>query len=161
MTCSLHPLDCATDHICRPASLRCTGPGQWSGPCPVCHGPRKLSLAVKSGRLVWICHRKPPCSLTAIRDALAELVPCISRSRQPKRPAINHDDLAALILSEMPPVSLRLAVLEMTGMSTTAALEKLGVRRENRARVINGRASIRMQNRRSASASIWMTPPGV
>jgi hypothetical protein len=48
----------------------------------------------------------------------------------------------------MPPVSLRLAVLEMTGMSTTAALEKLGVRRENRARVINGRASKRMQNRR-------------
>jgi uncharacterized protein YjiS (DUF1127 family) len=47
---------------------------------------------------------------------------------------------------------MRLAMLELAGMSTREALDKLGVRRENRSRVIAGRtggASKRMQRGRS------------
>ena len=61
--------------------------------------------------------------------------------------------LIALVLEEdMPPMTLRLRLLQLTGMSTPEALDKLGVRRENRSRVISGQtggASKRMQNRRS------------
>ena len=112
----------------------------------MCRRERKFSQAIENGRIKSTCHAGT-CSQEAIKAELAKLFPGCA-GRRPRRPAINADDLAALALAEMPPVSLRLAVLEMTGMSTTAALEKLGVRRENRARVINGRASKRMQNRR-------------
>jgi uncharacterized protein YjiS (DUF1127 family) len=36
-------------------------------------------------------------------------------------------------------MSMKLALLEMSGMSTPEALDYLGVRRENRSRVIAGR----------------------
>lgn len=67
------------------------------------------------------------------------------------REPIRHDDLVALALCSLPPMSLRLAMLEMAGYSTPDALDLLGVRRENRSRVIAGRsgASKLMQNRRS------------
>jgi hypothetical protein len=86
-------------------------------------------------------------------------VPCFTAGRKPRRARIAPDDVIELALSGMNGLSLKLALLEMAGMSTPEALGKLGVRRENRARVIAGRASILMQNRRSRPASILMTPP--
>ena len=59
----------------------------------------------------------------------------------PKRRAIDADDLAAVVLSGMAPMSMRLALLEMAGMTTPMALDKLGVRREHRSRVIAGRTN--------------------
>ena len=65
---------------------------------------------------------------------------------------IEHDDLIGLALSDMPPMTMRLAMLRLAGLGTPEALDRLGVRRENRSRVIaglTGGASKRMQNRRS------------
>ncbi len=44
--------------------------------------------------------------------------------------------LIALALAKMPPTSLRLALLEMAGMSTNEALDMLGTPKSNRYRVI-------------------------
>ena len=62
--------------------------------------------------------------------------------------AVPDDELIAVALAEMPPTSLRLALLEMAGLGTYEALDKLGVRREHRSRVIAGRAPILVQKRR-------------
>ena len=64
------------------------------------------------------------------------------------RHPIDHGELITLALAEMPPTSLRLAMLEMAGFGTADALDKLGVRREHRARVIAGRAPILVQKPR-------------
>ena len=53
------------------------------------------------------------------------------------------DALVELVMMEMPPQSLRLALLELVGIPTSAALDMLGVRRENRSRVINHRKTAR------------------
>src|SRR6266536_306701 len=88
----------------------------------------------------------------ALRPVLAErLKGCLPRRRSDRTP-IDHDDLIALALSGAPPMTMKLAMLQMGGMRTAEAFDKLGVRRENRARVIAGRtggASKRIQNRRS------------
>jgi len=49
-------------------------------------------------------------------------------SRQRKQPQIEQGDLSALALADVPPMSLRLYLLELDGMSTTEALDKLGER---------------------------------
>ena len=69
-----------------------------------------------------------------------------------RREPIRHDDLIALALSGVPAMTMRLEMLRMAGMGTAEALGKLGVRRENRSRVIAGKtgtASSRMRKRRS------------
>jgi hypothetical protein len=69
-----------------------------------------------------------------------------------RREPVRHDDLITLALSDMPPMTLRLELLRLAGLGTAEALDKLGVRRENRSRVIAGKtghASPGMQNRRS------------
>jgi hypothetical protein len=111
--------------------------------------------------LAWECHRRPtpanPLPACAYEDILAAaaaipaLARCITLPRVPRqrKPApIDPEALAALALSGMQPMSLKLAMLEMAGVGTREALDKLGVRREHRSRVINGRAPIRVQNRR-------------
>jgi hypothetical protein len=87
----------------------------------------------------------------AVRPWLARLIgPCMPGGR--RREPIDHDELTALILSDLPPMTIKLRVLQMTGLGTAEALDKLGVRRDNRARVIGGRtggASKRTRNPRS------------
>ena len=156
MSCSLLAEDCAADHAAPEFGLRCTRKGrQWSGPCLLCHGERCLSLTIKGGRKLWHCNRKATpgraaCDQGELMAALSARRPdCITTpSTSARRTLIPGEQLADLALSGMQPMSLKLALLELSGMSTTAALDKLGIRRENRARVITGRASKRMQNRR-------------
>jgi hypothetical protein len=87
-----------------------------------------------------------------LRPVLAErLKGCLPRRRS-DRPAIGHDDLIELALSGMPPMTMRLRMLRMAGMGTQQALDKLGVRREHRCRVIAGKTGATpkwAQNRRS------------
>jgi hypothetical protein len=69
-----------------------------------------------------------------------------------RREAIDHDELIALVLSDLPPMTKHLRILQLAGLGTDEALDKLGVRRENRSRVIAGKtghASPGMQRRRS------------
>ncbi len=74
-----------------------------------------------------------------VRRRLAELLPgCVSARYQPQH-AISRDDVVTIVLSAMPPQAKYLALLELCGMSTQAALDKLGVRREHRSRLISRR----------------------
>jgi hypothetical protein len=69
-----------------------------------------------------------------------------------RRAPIDHDELIALALADMPPMTRRLEMLRLAGIGTAEALDKLGVRPDNRARVIGARtggASKRTRNRRS------------
>lgn len=107
--------------------------------CPVCGFHRGLSAQVKTKRVEWNLWCQPRCDRDAVRAKLAAALPgCISVRYSPRH-AVDRDDLIRLADSRMPPQSLRLALLEYAGMSTQAALDRLGVQRANRARVIAGR----------------------
>lgn len=143
--------DCAADHWSPALDGRRESGGQWRADCPVqgCGAKRSLEYDAPGKHVRWrtFCgeHDKD-----AVRPHLAKLVgPCMP-GRVYREP-IRHDDLAALALCSLPPMSLRLALLELAGYSTIDALDLLGVRRENRSRVIAGRsgASKLMQRRRS------------
>jgi hypothetical protein len=159
--------DCAIVHLARDFDMTCTAEAtQWSGGrCPACGGRSCLSLAIRTNPgsrhrfLAWTCHRLPTAAhplaactyaeiLTAVHGKRPDCVSLPKAPGRPKRAEIDPDELAALALSGMPPVSMKLAMLEMTGLGTPDALDKLGIRREHRSRVINGRAPIRVQNRR-------------
>jgi hypothetical protein len=72
----------------------------------------------------------------AVRPHLAALIgPCMPGGR--RREVIRHDDLITLALTDMPPQSLRLGLLELAGLTTAQALDKLGVSRTNRYRVVS------------------------
>ena len=64
--------DCVTAHLAPGLSLAPTRKGQWSaGRCPVCQGARCLSLRIKGGKLLWLCHRDPAKCDPEIRAKLA------------------------------------------------------------------------------------------
>ena len=144
--------DCAADHWSRALDGRREPNGQWRAPCPVpgCGTLRSLEYDAPGKHVRWrsFCgeHDKD-----AVRPHLAKLVgPCMPGGS--RCAPIEHDELIALALAEMPPMTLRLEMLRLTGMSTDEALNKLGVRPDNRARVIGGRtggASKRTRNHRS------------
>lgn len=148
MSCPLLAEDCAADHAAPEFGLRCTQIGrQWAGPCPLCRSARSLSLTIEHGRKLWHCNRKPSparpaCDQSALMAVLSARLPgCITAAKKATGHArVAAERLAELALAGMPPMSLRLALLELAGMSTADALDKLGVRRENRSRVITGRA---------------------
>jgi hypothetical protein len=123
--------------------------GQWRANCPVpgCDVERGLQYDAPGKHVRW----KSWCGfhdMDAMRPHVAKLVgPCMPGGRA-GRTSVDLDDLAALALIQMPPTSLRLAMLEMAGYSTREALDKLGVRREHRSRVIAGRAPILVQKPR-------------
>lgn len=145
-------IDCAGDCWCKALDGRREPSGQWRADCPVprCGAKRALEWDAPGKHVRWrtFCgeHDKE-----ATRPHLAKLVgPCLP-GRVYREP-VRHEDLIALALCSVPPMSLRLALLELAGISTAEALDLLGVRRENRSRVIAGRtggASKRMQRRRS------------
>ena len=145
--------DCAADHWSPALGGRRERNGQWRAPCPVpgCRSLRAVEYDAPGKHVRW----KSFCGLhdkDAVRPYLVRLVgPCMPSGRV-GRPAINHDELIDLALADMPPMTKALRMLQMAGLSTPEALDRLGVRRENRSRVIaglTGGASKRMQNRRS------------
>lgn len=118
--------------------------------CPGCGAHRGLSVQDKGGYYpAWNLHCDPTCDRDAVRAKLAALLPgCVSVRYSPRH-AIDRDDLISLADSSMPPQSLRLAMYELAGIGTQAALDRMGVRREHRSRVITGRrAPKRVQTRR-------------
>jgi hypothetical protein len=145
--------DCAADHWCTAFSGHREG-SQWRANCPHpgCGAERALEWDVPRKSIRW----KSWCAdhdKETLRPVLGErLQGCLPR-RQADRLPITRDDLIALVLTEdLPPMTLRLRLLELAGMSTPEALGKLGVRRENRSRVIGGQsgaASKRMQTRKN------------
>ena len=126
--------------------------GQWRCDCPVpdCKSERCLEWDAPGKHVRWRTFCQPH-DKEAVRPYLAALIgPCMPGGS--RREPIRHDDLIALALSGMPAMTMRLEMLRMAGMGTAEALGKLGVRRENRSRVIAGKtgsASKRMQKRRS------------
>jgi len=158
LRCGEDGTECAIQHVVPRLGGHCTKsrtvggrsiPYEWACTCALCDGAGKLTVTPK-GRTMLLHCQKCKASQDKLMARMAELLPACFRAPGQARMTHRVDpaDLAALALTEMPPVSLRLALLEMSGMSTPDALDKLGVRRENRSRVINGRASISMQNRR-------------
>ena len=145
-------VDCAADCWCKALqSLNAHREpnGQWRAHCPVpkCRSQRALEWDAPGRHVRWrsFCghHDKE-----AVRPYLVALVGACMPSGRSVRAPIAHDELIAVALAEMPPTSLRLALLEMAGLGTYEALDKLGVRREHRSRVIAGRAPILVQRRR-------------
>lgn len=91
--------DCATDHYAPTFGLRCTGTGQWSGPCPVCHGVHCFSLTARNGQLLWHCNRQPACPQETLQDTLAARLPgCIPVHRRTRatRPRSDRETLRQL-----------------------------------------------------------------
>ena len=141
--------DCAADHWSAALNGRRERNGQWRAPCPVkgCGSWRALEYDAPGKHVRWksFCGKHDK---DAVRPYLVALVGACMPSRRAGRHPIEHDELIALALTGMPPTSLRLAMLEMAGFGTADALDKLGVRREHRARVIAGRAPILVQKPR-------------
>lgn len=144
--------DCAADHW-SPALDGCRErSGQWRADCPVpgCEASRSLEYDAPGKHVRWrsFCgsHDKD-----AVRSHLAKRVGACMPGGSRKEP-VRHDDLISLAMTDLPPMTLRLRLLQLAGIDTPEALDMLGVRRENRSRVIAGKtgaASKRMQNRRS------------
>lgn len=144
--------DCAADHWSLALDGRRERNGQWRANCPVpgCDSARSLEYDAPGKHVRWksFCgdHDKD-----AVRPYLARLIgPCMPGGR--RRETIEHDELIELLLSDVPPMTMKLMGLRMAGLGTAEALDKLGVRRENRPRVIAGKtggAPKRMQKRRS------------
>jgi hypothetical protein len=116
----------------------------WRFPCPCCGKDRRLSVQAKPGRRhpEWNLHCGCDRSDVQAKLAAAGLAAPLHRRRVPKA---DPDELAALALADMPPLALRLGLLELAGFGTREALDKLGVTRTNRYRVV----SALRQSRRS------------
>lgn len=150
MRCGEDGTDCAVKHVVPLLDGHCTKsrrigsrsiPYEWSCRCPACGRDDKLTLTAKGRNLLRHCQRckVPQDELTA---ALGTLLPGCFRPAgkpAPKGSWTSAEDVISLALAGMPPMSLRLALLELAGLRTPDALDRLGVRRENRSRVINGR----------------------
>jgi len=137
--------DCAVVHWCRVLDGQ-RERSEWRADCPLCGNNRSLKWEVRGKGIWWwsYCyqHGKP-----ALRPVLADHLPGCLPGRPRGRQQIDHDDLIALVLTPMPPMTLRLRLLEMAGMGTQAALDKLDVRPDNRARVIHSRTGDRPSER--------------
>lgn len=144
--------DCAADHWSPALDGRRERNGQWRATCPApgCGASRSLEYDAPGKHVRWrsFCgvHDKD-----AVRPYLAKLIgPCMPGGR--RREPVDHDELAALALASLPPMTMRLRMLQLAGLGTAQALDKLGVRREHRSRVIAGKtggAPKRVQRRRS------------
>lgn len=135
------PEDCAISHWSPAVDGRRGGSG-WRAPCPVkgcpADDPRLLQYEVY-GKGVRFRHFCPHHNREAVKAALHALLGPCGPGRNGKQQALKPDDLAEVALSAITSaMSLKLVLLEMSGLSTSDALTKLGIRRENRPRVIAG-----------------------
>ena len=144
--------DCAADHWSLALDGRRERNGQWRANCPVpgCDSARSLEYDAPGKHVRWksFCgdHDKD-----AVRPHLARLIGSCMPGGSRREP-IAHDELIGLALAAVPPMTMKLMMLRMAGLGTAEALDKLGVRPDNRARVIGGRtggASKRTRSRRS------------
>jgi hypothetical protein len=129
--------DCAADHWSPVLGGRREG-AQWRAPCPVCLRARRLEYDAPKSSVRWniFCH----CDRAAVRKVLADRLPECMPTRRGKA-AIDHQALIALMLADMPAKSRQLAGLELAGISTTDALNMLGISQGNHSRTIAGRNS--------------------
>jgi hypothetical protein len=148
--CGLLAIDCAITHWA-PALGGHREPTGFRAPCPICGAERALEFDVPVKTIRW----RSWCAehdQEALRPALAGLLPGCVAKRAKDRPPVSHDDLVALALdTTMPPMTLRLAILQLAGLGTQEALDKLGVRREHRSRVIAGHSGAPKRVQRSRS----------
>ena len=147
--------DCAVhcwSHALRKLAAHREANGQWRADCPVpgCTVERALQYDAPGKHVRW----KSWCGyhdMDAMRPYVAKLIgPCMPGGS--RREPIRHDDLIELALTDLPPMTKALRMLQLAGIGTSEALDKLGVRPDNRARVISGRtggASKRTRDRRS------------
>jgi hypothetical protein len=153
--------DCAADHWCKPLGvLKRERNGQWRANCPVpgCKSARSLEFDAPGKHVRW----KSFCGdhdQEAVRPYLAKIIGLCMPSGRVGRAAIEHSDLIELALSDLPPQSMRLALLEMAGMSTSEALAKLGIGPTHKRRVIEplrklGRLPVSVTFRRSAELPV-------
>ena len=131
--------DCAADHWSPALGGRREPSGQWRAECPVpgCGSRRSLEYDAPGKHVRWrsFCgvHDKE-----AVRPHLVKLVgPCMPGGS--RREPVKHGDLITLALADVPPMTKNLRLLELAGIGTAEALDMLGVRRANRARVIAGK----------------------
>jgi hypothetical protein len=122
--------NCAADIWC-PVLGGQREPVGWRAPCPVCSRPRALEYDAAAGvRWRVFC----PCDRDIVRKALAGRLGdhLGGHGRRPVPPA----EVDKLVTSGLGPVSLRAALLITSGMGTREALDRLGVTRTNRPRVL-------------------------
>ena len=147
--------ECAARHWCEEFGGERKPNGQWRADCPYpgCGADRALQWDAPGKNVRW----KSWCGehdREMLRPVIAaRLNGCLSRRQSDRPPPVEHDDLIELALSGWPPMTVKMMMLRLAGLGTQEALDKLGVRRENRPRVIAGKTgdapSKRMQNRRS------------
>jgi hypothetical protein len=128
--------DCAADHWSPKLDGRRERNGQWRADCPYpgCRSSRSFEYDAPGKHVRWrsFCgnHDKD-----AVRPYVAKLVdPCMPSG---KRGPINHGDLVSLALADLPPQSLKLALLELAGVPTAEALRELRVGTTHKRRVID------------------------
>lgn len=134
--------DCAVLHWSPPLGAK-RERSAWRADCPMCGADRSLEFDIAGKGIRWnsFCPDHPKATL---RPELRNLLKgCLGG-----KASIDPAEIEELALAKMPPTSLRLALLELAGMSTPEALDKLGVRREHRSRVISGRAPKLVHRRR-------------
>ena len=126
----LEPSDCIADHWCPPLAGRKEHAG-WRAPCPACEANRALSIQVRGGRIVWKSHCDPPCDRDTIGKAISAAVPCCTTAtRHPRKPAVNLEQIQALLLDKsVPPNALRIGCLQALGMNMKEIVRELGIPR--------------------------------
>lgn len=139
MACGLglDAVDCAADHWSPALDGRREPSGQWRADCPVpgCGADRALQYDVpgKSRNVRWksFCghHDKE-----AMRPYVVAAVGVCMPAGKP-RESVGPADLQALALADLPPKAMKAQLLIWAGMTTTEALDKLGVDRTSRYRV--------------------------
>lgn len=127
--------DCASDHWSREFHGRRERGGQWRADCPVpgCGAERALEYDAPGKHVRWrsFCGRHDN---DAVRPYLAKRIgPCMP-SKTRREPA-SAAELEALALSGLPPLALKAQLLIYAGMTTTEALDRLGVDRTTRYRI--------------------------
>lgn len=123
--------DCAILHWCPKLGGRAEANG-WRAPCLLCGAPRAIEYEVHGKGLRWnsFCAEHDRDTLRPyMRDLLGGCLPGKSAGH------VAAPDLAALALSGLPPMAMKVRLLEMSGMGTDAALDKLGVDRTSRYRI--------------------------
>ena len=138
MGCDIYPdaEDCATDHWCRATGARREPNKQWRADCPVpgCGAARALEFDVPGNSVRWksFCgdHDKE-----AVRPHLAKLLGSCMPGGKARREPVMPAELEALALSGLPPLALKTQMLILAGLTTTEALDRLGVDRTTRYRV--------------------------
>lgn len=110
-------------------------PAGWRAPCPLCGRARRLSVQVKASRPMWNVHCG--CDPADVGAKLAALLPqCIPSRSRPHRP----DPAQLVALAEdrsIRELALRVALLELAGISLPDACDRLGVSRAQRYRVVS------------------------